>query len=190
MRQTTLATAGFERFGKATRRETFLSEMERVVPWQELCALIEPFYPKAGKGGTPVGLERMLRIHFLQQWFNLSDPAAEEAMYDSVSGATAGLLAGTGAIGTMPEVSRRAKRLNALKIGRWRTIQDTVPRIPNPGAVGANFAGAPSILNWIRLLSLRVTRYLSERGVTGFKPRETGLTSKFGSACPTPDAAC
>ena len=85
MRQTTLATAGFERFGKPTRRATFLAEMARVVPWQELCALIEPFYPKAGKGRTPVGLERMLRIYFLQQWFNLSDPAAEEAMYDSAS---------------------------------------------------------------------------------------------------------
>jgi IS5 family transposase len=85
MRQATLATAGFERFGKPTRRATFLAEMERVVPWRELCALIEPFYPKAGKGRTPVGLERMLRIYFLQQWFNLSDPAAEEAMYDSAS---------------------------------------------------------------------------------------------------------
>jgi IS5 family transposase len=85
MRQTTLATAGFERFGKATRRETFLSEMERVVPWRELCALIKPFYPTAGKCRTPVGLERMLRIYFLQQWFNLSDPPAEAAMYDLVS---------------------------------------------------------------------------------------------------------
>ena len=56
--------------------------MEQVVPWKELNALIEPFYPKAGKGRPPVGLERMLRIHFLQSWFNLSDPAAEEALYD------------------------------------------------------------------------------------------------------------
>jgi IS5 family transposase len=54
--------------------------MIRVVPWRELCALIEPFYPKAGNGR----LERMLRLHFLQHWFNLSDPAAEEALYDSV----------------------------------------------------------------------------------------------------------
>ena len=56
--------------------------MEQVVPWKELNALVEPFYPKAGKGRPPVGLERMLRIHFLQSWFNLSDPAAEEALYD------------------------------------------------------------------------------------------------------------
>jgi hypothetical protein len=52
--------------------------MERVVPWPALCGLIEPFYPKAGNGRPPVGVERMLRIYFLQQWFNLSDPAAEE----------------------------------------------------------------------------------------------------------------
>jgi transposase, IS5 family len=55
-----------------------------VVPWGELCARIEPYYPKAGNGRPPVGLERMLRIYFLQQWFNLSDPAVEEALYDSV----------------------------------------------------------------------------------------------------------
>jgi hypothetical protein len=53
------------------------------VPWSVLCALIEPFYPKPGNGRPPVGVERMLRIYFLQQWFNLSDPAVEEALYDS-----------------------------------------------------------------------------------------------------------
>jgi len=74
---------GFERFGKKTKRALFLEEMEQVVPWAELCALIEPYYPKAGGGRPPVGLERMLRIYFLQQWFNLSDPAVEEALYDS-----------------------------------------------------------------------------------------------------------
>ena len=57
--------------------------MEQVVPWGKLCALIEPHYPKAGNGRPPVGVERMLRIYFLQQWFNLSDPAVEEALYDS-----------------------------------------------------------------------------------------------------------
>jgi IS5 family transposase len=57
--------------------------MERVVPWRELCALVEPHYPKPGNGRPPVGVERMLRIYFLQQWFNLSDPAVEEALYDS-----------------------------------------------------------------------------------------------------------
>lgn len=75
---------GFERYTKKTRRQVFLEEMEQVVPWRELCALIEPHYPKPGNGRPPVGVERMLRIYFLQQWFNLSDPAVEEALYDSV----------------------------------------------------------------------------------------------------------
>jgi len=74
---------GFERYSKKTRRALFLEEMERVVPWGKLCALIEPHYPTAGNGRPPVGVERMLRIYFLQQWFNLSDPAVEEALYDS-----------------------------------------------------------------------------------------------------------
>src|SRR6202171_1940056 len=80
----TLATMnGFERYTKKPRRQIFLQEMERVVPWRELCALVEPHYPKPGNGRPPVGVERMLRIYFLQQWFNLSDPAVEEALYDS-----------------------------------------------------------------------------------------------------------
>ena len=84
MRQQTLADEGFERFRKPTRREQFLNEMDQIVPWRELCDVIEPFYPKPkGAGRPPVGLERMLRIHFLQHWFNLSDPAVEEALYDS-----------------------------------------------------------------------------------------------------------
>jgi IS5 family transposase len=81
----TLGATGFERYAKTTRRAAFLSEMDRVVPWAELCALIEPVYPNPGKGRPPVGLERMLRIYFLQQWFNLSDPAVEEALYESAS---------------------------------------------------------------------------------------------------------
>src|SRR5215470_1695958 len=85
MRQLTLATAGFEKHGKQTRRAAFLAEMEEVVPWGELYAVVEPYYPKRGNGRPPIGLERMLRLHFLQHWFNLSDPAVEEALYESVS---------------------------------------------------------------------------------------------------------
>jgi transposase, IS5 family len=85
MKQLTLSTGGFDRYGKTTRRAAFLAEMDRVVPWAALCALIEPVYPKAGNGRPPIGLERMLRIYFLQNWFNLSDPAVEEALYDSLS---------------------------------------------------------------------------------------------------------
>ena len=76
---------GFERYTKKTRRVAFLEEMNEVVPWGELCALIEPHYPKPGGGRPPIGVERMLRIYFLQQWFNLSDPGVEEALYDSVA---------------------------------------------------------------------------------------------------------
>jgi transposase, IS5 family len=83
--QRTLAMmTGFERYTKKTRRAQFLEEMEQVVPWRKLCGLIEPHYPKHGQGRPPVGVERMLRIYFLQQWFNLSDPAVEEALYDSM----------------------------------------------------------------------------------------------------------
>jgi transposase, IS5 family len=81
--QTTLTSTGFEKYTKTTRRAQFLAEMDRVVPWQALCARIEPVYPKAGNGRPPVGVERMLRMYFLQHWFNLSDPAVEEALYDS-----------------------------------------------------------------------------------------------------------
>ena len=84
MRQWSFAEAGFEKHRKPTRRERFLEDMDRVVPWGDLCGLIEPYYPKpSGSGRRPVGLERMLRIHFLQHWYDLSDPAAEEALYDS-----------------------------------------------------------------------------------------------------------
>src|SRR2546421_3712542 len=84
MKQRTLAMmTGFEQYTRKTRRAIFLEEMEQVVPWGELCALVAPHYPQPGKGRRPVGVERMLRIYFLQQWFNLSDPAVEEALYDS-----------------------------------------------------------------------------------------------------------
>ena len=84
MSQQTFAAACFEQCRKPTRRERFLAEMEQVIPWSELAAVIEPYYPKAeGAGRPPVGGERMLRIHFLQHWFNLSDPSMEEALYDS-----------------------------------------------------------------------------------------------------------
>jgi IS5 family transposase len=84
MQQQTFAAVSFERYRKPTRRERFLDAMNRVVPWADLAATIEPAYPKAeGPGRPPVGVERMLRLHCLQQWFNLSDPAVEEALYDS-----------------------------------------------------------------------------------------------------------
>ena len=84
MEQRTFASQGsFERYGRKSRRELFLDEMELVVPWSELQGLVEPHYAKAGNGRRPVGLALMLRTYFLQQWFNLSDPGVEEALYES-----------------------------------------------------------------------------------------------------------
>ena len=85
MKQMSLGERGFERKTKRTRKREFLDEMNLVVPWAELVSLIAPHAPQPGtKGGRPpFAVETMLRIHFLQQWFNLSDPAMEEALYDT-----------------------------------------------------------------------------------------------------------
>ena len=84
MRQRTLAEEGFEKFSKPTRRQQFIDEMDQIITWRDLCKVIKLFCPKPeGAGWPPVGLERMLQFHFLQHWFNLSDPAVEEALYDS-----------------------------------------------------------------------------------------------------------
>src|SRR5437867_13257376 len=88
MKQQTLAMAAdqtFENYRKPTRRDEFLKTMEAIVPWAALCEVMEPHYPKAGNGRPPIGLERMLRIHFVQHCFNLADLACEEALYDSAS---------------------------------------------------------------------------------------------------------
>jgi IS5 family transposase len=81
--QTSFAQAEFADKKKTTRREKFLSGMEEVIPWAKLLAVIEPFYPKGERGRPPVGLERMLRVYFLQQWHGLADEALEDALYDS-----------------------------------------------------------------------------------------------------------
>jgi transposase, IS5 family len=90
MKQQTLAMAadqggGFERYRRATKRDVFLATMNEIVPWSELCKLIEPHYPKPGNGRPPVGLQRMLRMYFVQHWFNLADEACEEALLDSTA---------------------------------------------------------------------------------------------------------
>jgi IS5 family transposase len=83
MRQLTFTSIGFHVHHKQTRRERFLSEMEAVVPWRELCSLIEPHYLSGQSGRLPIGIERMLRIYFLQQWFDMSDSQAEDCLYDN-----------------------------------------------------------------------------------------------------------
>ena len=90
MKQQTLAMAAdqnaeFERFRRPTRRDQFLATMEQVVPWDALCSVVEPHYPKPGNGRPPVGLGRMLRMYFVQHWFNLSNEACEDALLDSTA---------------------------------------------------------------------------------------------------------
>ena len=82
MKQMSLANTGFELSSKRTRKRAFLDEMNLVVPWRELVALIEPHAPVARTGRPAFALLTMLRIHFMQQWFGLSDPAMEEALHD------------------------------------------------------------------------------------------------------------
>ena len=84
MRQTSFVDGTFKKHHKRTRKEQFLAEMDQIIPWKELAKVIAPHYPKPkGAGRRPVGVERMLRIYFMQHWFNLSDPGAEEALYDT-----------------------------------------------------------------------------------------------------------
>src|ERR1700692_2616457 len=83
MQLTLAAQENFEQFRRKTRREVFLEQMDKIVPWRELEGFIEPHYPKAGNGRAPVGFSIMLRIYFLQHWLNLSDAGAEEALSDS-----------------------------------------------------------------------------------------------------------
>lgn len=83
MKQQSFASFEYHGKKKQTRRERFLTEMERVIPWKRLLAVIEPHYPKAGaRGGQPKPLEAMLRIYLLQQWYGLSDPGMEDALYE------------------------------------------------------------------------------------------------------------
>jgi IS5 family transposase len=80
--QISFSNASFDRYAKTTKRTAFLAEMNRIVPWERLRKIVEPYYPQAETGRPRIDLEVMLRIHFLQQWFDLSDPAAEESLYD------------------------------------------------------------------------------------------------------------
>jgi IS5 family transposase len=83
MKQISFSQAEFQRKKRRTRREVFLAEMEQIMPWEELFAVVEPHYPKGKRGRPPVGLERMLRVYFVQQWNGLSDEGVEDAITDS-----------------------------------------------------------------------------------------------------------
>lgn len=151
MKQMTLAAGTFEAYRKTTRRSVFLDEMNKVVPWSALCALIEPHYPKAAKGRPPIALERMLRIYLLQQWFNLSDPGVEEALNDSVAMCRfIGLDLGREAVPDETTICNFRHRLEARELGS-RIFEAVATHLQEPGLkiargtiVDATIINAPS----------------------------------------------
>ena len=144
---------GFERYGKTTRRERFLADMDRVIPWPELTAAVQTAYPQVSESGgrPPIPLERMLRIYFLQLWFNLSDPAVEEALYDSVSMRSfAGIDLGVESVPDETTVCKFRHLLERNKLGKTllTAVNDHLHRsgikIANGTIVDATIINAPS----------------------------------------------
>jgi IS5 family transposase len=156
MKQQTLAMAadqesGYEQHRKPTRRDEFLKTMDAIVPWGALCAVIEPFYPKAGNGRPPIGLERMLRIHFIQHWFNLADLACEEALYDSASlRRFAGIDLGREPVPDATTLLKFRRLLNDNKLGEalfaqvGQELQARGFKVNTGTIVDATIIGAPS----------------------------------------------
>jgi len=151
MKQQTLM--GFERYGKTTRRAQFLADMQVIVPWAEMVAVVEQFYPKVSEAGgrPPLPLERMLRVYFLQLWFNLSDPAVEEELYDSASMRNfAGIDLGVEAAPDETTVCKFRHLLEKNKLGKklLTTVNDHLRRsgikITTGTIVDATIIGAPS----------------------------------------------
>ncbi|MGF6855356.1 IS5 family transposase [Paraburkholderia sp. CI3] len=156
MKQQTLAMAadqgaGFETDRKRTRRDEFLDTMNAIVPWAQLCAVIEPHYPKRGNGRPPIGLERMLRIHFVQHWFNLADFACEEALYDSAGlRRFVGIDLGCEAVPEATTLLKFRRRLETHKLGEqlfaevgW-VLQASGMKLKSGTIVDATIIGAPS----------------------------------------------
>lgn len=154
MKQTTLAMAAdqnFANYRKPTRRDEFLKTMEAIVPWTALCGVIEPHYPKAGNGRPPIGLERMLRIHFIQHWFNLADLACEEALYDSTSlRHFVGIDLGREPVPDSTTITKFRKLLNDNKLGEalfaqvGKELQTRGFKVNTGTIVDATIIGAPS----------------------------------------------
>jgi IS5 family transposase len=151
MKQQTLT--GFEKYGKTTRRAQFLADMDKIIPWTELAAAVRAAYPKVSESGgrPPIPLERMLRIYFLQLWFNLSDPAVEEALYDSVAmRAFVGIDLGTEGAPDETTVCKFRHLLERNKLGKvlLTAVNDHLHRsgikIAKGTIVDATIIGAPS----------------------------------------------
>jgi IS5 family transposase len=144
---------GFEKYGKTTRRAKFLADMDRIVPWPEMTAAVEAVYPKISEAGgrPPIPLERMLRIYFLQLWFNLSDPAVEEELYDSVAMRNfVGIDLGVEGAPDETTVCKFRHLLERAKLGKvlLKAVNDHLRRegikISNGTIVDATIIGAPS----------------------------------------------
>jgi transposase, IS5 family len=156
MKQQTFAmaadqSAGFERFRKPTRRDEFLATMNAIVPWTALCDVIEPHYPKGVGGRPPIGLQRMLRIHFIQHWFNLADEACEEALYDSASlRRFVGIDLGAEPVPDATTMLKFRRLLNDNKLGEQlfakvgEVLQQSGFKVKTGTIVDATIIGAPS----------------------------------------------
>jgi transposase, IS5 family len=156
MKQQTLAVAadqgsGFEQYRRATRRDVFLATMNEIVPWRVLCEVIEPHYPKAGNGRPPVGLERMLRMYFVQHWFNLADEACEEALLDSTAlRRFVGIDLGTERVPDSTTLLKFRRLLEKPKLGEQlfaavgRVLQARGLKVGTGTIVDATIIGAPS----------------------------------------------
>ncbi len=155
-KQLTLAMAvdqcgGFGAQRKPTRREVFLDEMNRLVPWAALCEVVDPHYPKRGNGRPPIALERMLRIHFVQHWFNLADLACEEALYDSLSlRRFVGIDLGSETVPDATTLLKFRHLLEEHKLGErifaevGRVLQARGAKLKSGTIVDATLIGAPS----------------------------------------------
>lgn len=147
------ALTGFETFGKTTRRAQFLVDMDRIVPWPQLAAAVQTVYPKISENGgrAPIPVERVLRSYFLHLWFNLSDPAVEEALYDSVAMRSfAGIDLGLESVPDETTVCKFRHLLERHKLGKTllTAVNDHLHRsgikIAKGTIVDATIIGAPS----------------------------------------------
>lgn len=123
MKQSSL---GFELNARKTRKREFLEQMDRVIPWAELVAVIEPYYPQGRTGRPPFALETMLRVHFMQQWFSLSDPAMEEAFFDTPLFGQFARLPGHGPVPDESTILRFRHRLEKHKLAEelFKTVNE------------------------------------------------------------------
>jgi transposase, IS5 family len=151
MKQQTLSA--LEKYGKTTRRARFLADMDRIIPWPEMTAAVATVYPKISENGgrPPIPLERMLRIYFLQLWFNLSDPAVEEELYDSVAMRSfVGIDLGAEGAPDETTICKFRHLLERNKLGKvlLKAVNEHLQRngikISNGTIVDATIIGAPS----------------------------------------------